>query len=73
MNLQSLSHHGDDFGDEGRGSDLLGKSVSVKVSSFSPTSPCKSPLKVDFYSCSFQLIFNFNVSFLTLRLSDKLQ
>lgn len=28
MSLQSLSHHGDAFGDEGRGFDLLGKSVS---------------------------------------------
>lgn len=28
MNLQSLSHHGDAFGDEDRGFDLLGKSVS---------------------------------------------
>lgn len=37
MNLQSLSHHGDAFGDEGRGCDLFGKSVSVNLPSFSPS------------------------------------
>lgn len=42
----SLSHHGDAFGDEGRGFDLLGKSVSFL-------------LKDDFSGHSVQNIFDF--------------
>lgn len=62
MSMQSLSHHGDAFGDEDRRCELLGKSLSVNLSSFSPTFPCKSPLNYDFSCCSLHLMLNFNIT-----------
>lgn len=62
MSLQNLSHDGDAFGDEDRRCELLGKSLSVNLSSFSPTFPCKSPLSYDFSCCSLHLMLNFNIT-----------
>lgn len=62
MSLQNLSHHGDAFGDEDRRCELLGKSLSVNLSSFSPTFPCKSPLNYDFSCCSLHLMLNFKIT-----------